>query len=582
MFIPPYLNTNFGLSRTVVQLIYQNLKDVLRGALNTTPLERNTIMEELNQLPQNFGSLYDMLGFDNTDCIYVSCPKCSALYDPKTFVPICPPSDLSVRNPLPPAPPPKSTKTYTPLENSSMPPQTTQIPWAPAQQYRCTYQVTPNQSPCNTLLMRSRSSGEVSQELTGLQKPGPLPRSIKSKLVPRLPYNYSSVVQFLSRIVMQPGMVELLSSSLPDSYPTEMGEETQVRDIMDSAAIRSIKADDHSMFATQIPGELRLCLGLFIDWYNARGNSLRGGKHSTGGVYVVVLNLPLHLRYQKKNMYKLFLPGPREQNTQAINHCLRPLVNDLIDLFKTGFYFFNGSQWLCRAALAIVIADLLGAKKICGFAAVNHQWFCPYCRLPHEQIASSLNEGSPLPAPVTRQQHLDIIKAWRDAPTEKEADAIFERWGFRYTELARLEYFDILKQTVIEGFHALLPNIAQPHCRTLMGTRAQEDNDDLASDDDDDSLSDDSHDLNQSEDFSEVDENPSPDGQLEAALSFLRRPNLDPTALRQLERMHRSILEEICRQKHLLTWMLPHHGQSPSKSGMILMLAAWVMFITNL
>jgi hypothetical protein len=580
MFIPLFLNTNLGLSRSVSQLVFHYLKDTLSRALDLDESAKRTVLEQLEHLPQNFGSLYETFGFNHTDIQYINCPKCRSLYHEATFLPVSPCSDSSMQNPLPSHPPPKPGKSYIPLEVPGM--DICREPWGAALQYRCTYRSRPDQNPCNEMLMQARSSDTKEQQAKIPRNPAPQTHMAKSPLVPRLTFMYRSLLQFLTKIVTQPGMVALLSASLHDKDSMETATcEAEVSDIMDSASIRSMKAADQTPFAVRLHGELRICLGLFIDWYNARGNSIRGGKHSTGGIYIVILNLPLHLRYKKEYMYQLFIPGPREPNTQGINHYMRPLINDLIILFNDGFKFFITSWFICRAALAIIIADLLAAKKICGFAAVNHRWFCPYCRCPEEEIASSLCEPSKLSASVTRQAYLDITKAWRDASTEKGAEAIFERWGFRYTELARLESFDILKHTVIEGFHALLPNVAQPHCRTLMGIREQND-----------SMAVEKHVTGDDEDEPSTDEDgieDDPDGDvvegvgasvttdmLHTALMILRRPQLDPTALRQLERMPNALLLELCHRKELPPWRLPHHGQSPSKAGMVLMLVDWV------
>jgi hypothetical protein len=375
-------------------------------------------------------------------------------------------------------------------------------------------------------------------------------------------------------------MARHLSAMLPDPNTMNLDSEV-VDDIMASSSIRQLKMPDGSSFAVRLPNELRLCLGLFIDWYNGRANSLRGGIHSTGGIYIVILNLPPALRFQKKYMYYLFIPGPIEPSTHQLNNLLRPLINDLHTLYTYGLPLVRDGYVLCRAMLAVIIADQLAARRIAGFSAVNHHWFCPLCRLPLEACKTNLDILQ-WPSGISQEDHRQIMKAWRDAPSKAAQDAIFQRWGFRYSELSHLTYFNMMEQIVIEPFHAILANVAQPHCRETIGeirglpddekpliAQQLETDDEVGTEDDSNSDSDSAMSAMSEDDFDT-------DQMMQKGIAILRRQSLNFVALDQLFKLKVNVLARLCQRCKIFQWSLKHHGNRPTKHGMVIALGEWV------
>jgi hypothetical protein len=46
--------------------------------------------------------------------------------------------------------------------------------------------------------------------------------------------------------------------------------------------------------------------------------------------------------------------------------------------------------------------------------------------------------------------------AWRDAGSNDERNKLFAKYGVRWTELARLNYFDIVRMTIVDPMHVFL------------------------------------------------------------------------------------------------------------------------------
>ncbi|KIJ29534.1 hypothetical protein M422DRAFT_85357, partial [Sphaerobolus stellatus SS14] len=52
------------------------------------------------------------------------------------------------------------------------------------------------------------------------------------------------------------------------------------------------------------------------------------------------LNLPLDICFKAENMYIAgIIPGPEEPHKTALNHYLRPLIDDLVVSYTKGVYF---------------------------------------------------------------------------------------------------------------------------------------------------------------------------------------------------------------------------------------------------
>lgn len=57
--------------------------------------------------------------------------------------------------------------------------------------------------------------------------------------------------------------------------------------------------------------------------------------------------------------------------------------------------------------------------------------------------------------PRTGEEHRRLCIKYRGLRTEKEQEEFFSKFGVRYTAFAELDYFDIVKWTVVDPMHNL-------------------------------------------------------------------------------------------------------------------------------
>ncbi|PVF98354.1 hypothetical protein CPB86DRAFT_670043, partial [Serendipita vermifera] len=181
---------------------------------------------------------------------------------------------------------------------------------------------------------------------------------------------------------------------------------------------------------------------------------------------LTILNLPPAIRYDSNHLFPVFIPGPHEPSTDGLNHLLGPIVTQLNRLYSTGFTLRDDSISVSRfrkirARLSIVIADVPAACKCGGFASHAHRQFCRHCRTERRLMVEQLDPESW--ETIDEETHREAITLWRDAWSVKQRKDLFDRWGFRWTELAHLQYLDLTKCFVIDPMHAVLLGVIRNH-----------------------------------------------------------------------------------------------------------------------
>jgi len=326
----------------------------------------------------------------------------------------------------------------------------------------CTYRPTPNSKTCGARLVTSEllhgpDEFEHIYEQT-------YQKFVGAKLQPHLSYCVANLNHWVAELVSRPGMIDILQQIVE---PTD-----SIHDIMQGKGIRGLVGPDGQPFIGKHVTGVHLCFALFMDFFNSEGNFIGGKHNSTGGVYLVILNLPIHLRYASENMFPVFTPGGREPTTDELNNLLRPFVDQLIGIYMDGItiYIQKDNKTLkvdVRGMVAIIIADTPAAKKIGGFASHAHRWFCHMCRLGREDIESSLG---PAQWPrISSEDHDTLAKAWRDAPTTEIQDELFGIYGIHFSELHRIPYLKMTECIGAEPMHAIMQNTIQHHIRKTFG-----------------------------------------------------------------------------------------------------------------
>jgi hypothetical protein len=309
----------------------------------------------------------------------------------------------------------------------------------------CTYKAFPWETPCGARLTKDGSG----------------------KATPLYPFLYQRMETWLNRMLSRKIIVEGMQEV---SRSWTQGA-AKVTDMIFGKALRELLGPDGRPFMAAPAGELRLAFTLNVDWFNPFGRRTAGKHASVGGIYMVCMNLPIHLRYRVENIYLVgIIPGPNEPNVNQINHVLRPLVDSLLRFWNTGVHFAwtAGHPRGCRvrAVITALVCDIPAMRKVAGFAGHSANLFCSFCRLLRTQVANLDKTTWPT---RTRQDHMDAAKRYRDAPDKKTRDKEFEENGVRWSELLRLPYWDPLQFSVVDSMHNLFLNNCKHHCREIWG-----------------------------------------------------------------------------------------------------------------
>lgn len=196
-------------------------------------------------------------------------------------------------------------------------------------------------------------------------------RNVKT---PVIKYPYLSLSQQLMSVLKLPGIEKLL-----DNWRHKPRKSGEYSDIFDGDMCRvHLKAPDGSIFFSNLPhesqgpdGELRLGVNLGVDWYVILPlRVVLTHFFATGSLtYAVISPHPIHRvlllfryatshlsigefsyvsnvtvdtpfslsRYRTSNLLcTSILPGPKEQNPDEIQRFLRPIISDLLRLWKDG------------------------------------------------------------------------------------------------------------------------------------------------------------------------------------------------------------------------------------------------------
>ncbi|KAJ3507192.1 hypothetical protein NLJ89_g6446 [Agrocybe chaxingu] len=289
----------------------------------------------------------------------------------------------------------------------------------------------------------------------------------QSRLVPVKQYVHHELKSWLGRLLSRKGMEDLIDSQ-PHCDPAAALD--ILDDIWLSPVFLNLKGSNGERFYPGPHSEGRLIFSLSVDSFDPLGNKAASQSISSTGIWLVLLNLPWHLRHRPENMYLAgIIPGPKKPSTEEINSYVQLLVEELLLLWDPGVWFNRTYKFklgrLIKAMLVPLICDMLALRQIIGYASSpNSHYFCTLCDLDIEDI--NILDRAEWPS-----KHLPEIqrfaRLWRDAQSPADRDAIFKAFGWRWTPLFELPYFDPITFSVVDSMHALHLGLIQHHCRSL-------------------------------------------------------------------------------------------------------------------
>ncbi|KAJ3765056.1 hypothetical protein FB446DRAFT_834194, partial [Lentinula raphanica] len=282
----------------------------------------------------------------------------------------------------------------------------------------CNNTSAPNSPLCNRRLRTSVLSSESPSSRSALPtKPDRrLPRTN-----PVRSYHCQDLKKWITWMHNRQDIAPYLERSLSPEPPAD----GKVKDIWESQYLRTfLGPDGHTLFLSpENCNESRLVFNLNVDGFNPYGNRLAGKK----------------------------------------------AINDLDQLWRNGFYMAKTVRHprgrSVRAALALLVCDLPAARLLGGFAHYCSTLdACSMCK------TVNINDLDPQTfLPRTNEEHRRGAFAWLAAQSEEERDMLYRHNGVRWSELLRLEYWDPVKNTVIDPMHGFYLRIFQRHCRQIWG-----------------------------------------------------------------------------------------------------------------
>lgn len=296
------------------------------------------------------------------------------------------------------------------------------------------------------------------------------PKRISNTVVqiPIKPFVYFDFKDWVANLLSRPGYEDMMDSAW-DRGSTDSG---LFNDIFDGTVLMNFKGPKGRSFSGTGP-EGHYVFSLNVDFFNPHGNST-GKSISCGMIALICLNLPPDLRYKPENMFLAgIIPGPREPPLTCINHYIRPLVDDLIDFWTPGIWYSrtfkmpSGRKVVC--ALVALVCDLPAARKTAGFAGHSHNFFCSVC---HCTLKDDDDYGNTNYTEWRRRTDAECrshAERWKNAGNRRDATALFNQSGMRWSELLRLQYFDVSRYVIIDAMHNLFLGLVQKHFEDIIG-----------------------------------------------------------------------------------------------------------------
>lgn len=336
-------------------------------------------------------------------------------------------------------PNPKCHQTYKPSVGDSP---------TPKYPHRCTYPLSEGHNCDELLTQPKRISNTVVQ-------------------IPIKPFVYFDFKDWIANLLSRPGYEDVMDSAwnrkIPDSGLFD--------DIFDASILRNFKGPDGNFFSMP-ETEGHYVFSLNVDFFNPNGNAGRKSI-SCGVIALICLNLSPELRYKPENMFLAgIIPGPHEPPLTCINHYLRPLVDDLVDFWTPGIWYSRtfkmprGRKVVC--ALVALVCDLPAARKTAGFASHSHNFFCSVCNCTLKDHGCGNTEYEAWKR-RTDEECRSHAEQWRTAGNQRDATALFNRSGMRWSELLRLPYFDISRYVVVDAMHNLFLGLVHTHFEDVLG-----------------------------------------------------------------------------------------------------------------
>ncbi|MEW8562130.1 MAG: hypothetical protein AB2541_08490 [Candidatus Thiodiazotropha sp.] len=212
--------------------------------------------------------------------------------------------------------------------------------------------------------------------------------------------------------------------------------------------------DAHNTYALQ----------LNVDWFQpyARRNDV-----SIGVLYMVILNLPLAVRFKKENMIIVGIIPSLSKEPSCLDNFLLPMVSELKHLWKGVSMKTSNSPngVLVRCALLCCAADIPAARKLCGFLGHSAARGCSKCLKVFPSGFGIKTDYSGFDKRLwplrLYNAHVRAVRKLNGCHSKSARSKLESELGWRYTALMELEYFNSVVHHAIDPMHNLFLGTAK-------------------------------------------------------------------------------------------------------------------------
>jgi Transposase family tnp2 len=285
------------------------------------------------------------------------------------------------------------------------------------------------------------------------------------RMVPRLKYHAQDLKQWVGWLLSRSAIEEEVFKAFRRLRKERM------EDAWDARHLCKVLLKRGERFLPGPIDETRLAFSFSMDGFNPYHMKESKQAVSSTAIWLVLLNLPSHLRYRPENMFLAgIIPGPRKPSLSDVNHSIKLLVDVLLEFFDPGVRYSRTAKHRhgrrVRAILVPVVSDMPAARQAGGFASTTATFFCTLCSLKIQDI-ENLDRSTWPERDVG--EHIQFARRWRDAQTIKEQETLFKDHGIRWSPLLDLPYWNPILFTAIEPMHVFDAGLFQTHCRQVWG-----------------------------------------------------------------------------------------------------------------
>ena len=184
--------------------------------------------------------------------------------------------------------------------------------------------------------------------------------------------------------------------------------------------------------------------------------------YSVGVLHLVLLNLPRSERFKWENVIVVGIIPAMGKEPKKLNSFLEPLVEELKALWK-GVRLVSSQSTIplvFKAALLCTSSDIPASRKLCGFKGHSAELGCSRClkmfpgSFGEKRNYSGFDEENWQKR--NNNKHRRQASRISQCKTKKDGEKLSRKYGINYySELLKLEYFDVIRFCSIDPMHNL-------------------------------------------------------------------------------------------------------------------------------